>query len=412
MKRYISWKVLVCGVAILALWLISLPHTYAANPEPVKIGLITDLTGAAYLNAKDSADGAKLAVDRMNAEGGILGRKVELLVRDSALKTDLGVSHARELILDKKVNFMIGPISSGIRLAISDICRTFKIPLIDGIGGSVSLHEERGHDYFWQISVSTAGESYGAAVGCSRFKKVKTVATVAPDYVWGRQEVEGFTEPFKKMRPEVKVLENFWPKLGEKDFTPYITAILAKKPDLLYSVLYGLDWINFVKQAKPYGLFEKMLAFCFAEASCQIALGKEAPEGTWGFARAPAVSIDTPQMKSFVKAYKEMTGRFPGDTSITTYDAVYAFKYGAEKAKSTDGPAWVKAMKGASVLTLRGIVKFRECDNLSNSPEYIGPMVFDPQYGFAILKPAEAVDTLPIARSCEEIMELRKKAGK
>jgi branched-chain amino acid transport system substrate-binding protein len=412
MKRYIPRKVMVYGVAIWALWFISLPCTQAANPEPVKIGLITDLTGAAYVNAIDSVEGGKVAVDRLNAGGGILGRKVELLVRDSALKTDLGVSHARELIMDKKVNFMMGPISSGVRLAISDVCRVFKVPLIDCIGGSVSLHEERGHDYFWQISVSTAGESYGAAVGCAKLKKVKTIVTLAPDYVWGRQEVEGFMGPFQKMRPEVKVLDNFWPKLGEKDYTPYITAIIAKKPDLLYSVLYGGDWINFVKQAKPYGFFEKMLAFVFAEGGCQIALGKEAPEGTWGFARAPAVSIDTAEMKSFVKAFKEKVGRFPSDAAATTYDAVYAFKYGAEKAKSVDGPAWVKAMKGASVPTLRGIVKFRECDNLSNSPEFIGPMVYDPNYGFVIIKPVEAVDTMAVARSCEEIMELRKKAGK
>jgi ABC-type branched-subunit amino acid transport system substrate-binding protein len=115
-------------------------------------------------------------------------------------------------------------------------------------------------------------------------------------------------------------------------------------------------------------------------------------------------------MKSFVKAYKEMTGRFPSDAAVTSYEAVYTFKYGAEKAKSTDGPAWVKAMKGASVPLLRGTIKFRECDNLSNSPEYIGPMAYDPQYGFAVFKPAEAIDTMPIALSCEEIMELRKKA--
>ena len=412
MKRYLFRKALFAVVAILASWLLSLPCPQAASSEPVKIGLITDLTGAAYVNARDSVEGGKLAVDRINKEGGILGRKVELLVRDSALKTDLGVSHARELILDKKVNFMMGPISSGVRLAISDVCRNFKVPLVDCIGGSVSLHEERGHDYFWQISVSTAGESYGAAVGCSRFKNVKTLTTLAPDYVWGRQEVEGFMGPFQKARPEVKVLENFWPKLGEKDYTPYITAILAKKPDLLYSVLYGGDWINFVKQAKPYGLFGKMVVFCFAEASCQEALGKEAPEGTWGFARAPAVSINTPEMKNFVTAYKEMVGRFPADTSVTTYDSVTAFKYGAEKAKSTDGPAWVKAMKGASVPTLRGTIKFRECDNLSNSPEYIGPLVFEPKYGFVIFKPAEAVDTMAIAKSCEETMEMRKKAKK
>ena len=412
MERYSKGKVLACVVGILALCFITLPFASAAYAGTVKLGLITDLTGAAFVTARDSADGATVAVDRINAEGGILGNKVELLVRDSALKTDMGVSHARELIFDKKVKLIVGPISSGVRLAISDVCRVFKVVLIDGIGGSVSLHRERGHDYFWQLSVPTSGESYGAAVGCSIFKDVKTMVSIAPDYVWGRQEIEGFMSPFKEMRPDVKILENFWPKLGEKDYTPYITAILAKKPDLMYSVLYGGDWINFVKQAKPYGLFEKMQVFCFAEASSQIGLGKEAPEGTWGFGRAPAPSIRTPQMKSFIKAYKEKMGRWPSDASVTTYDAFMVFKYGAEMAKSIDGPAWVKAMKGATVETLRGTLTFRECDNLSNSPEYIGPLVYDEKHGFAIFKPALAIDTGPIALSCEEIMQLRKKAKK
>ena len=408
MKRYHLGKALICMAALLALWFTALPGTLSADPGTVRLGLITDLTGAAFVTARDSADGARIAVDRINAAGGILGNKVELLIRDSALKTDMGMAHARELILDKKVKLVVGPISSGIRLAISDVCRKFKVPLIDGIGGSVSLNRERGHDYFWQLSVHTDGESYGAAVGCSIFKDVKTMITLAPDYVWGRQEIEGFTRAFKEMRPDVKILENFWPKLGEKDYTPYVTAMIAKKPALMYSVLYGGDWVNFVKQAKPYGLFKKMQVFCFAEASSQLALGKEAPEGTWGFGRAPAPSINTPQMKSFIKAYKAKIGRWPSDASVTTYDAFMAFKYGAEKAKSLDGPAWVKAMKGASIITLRGPLSFRKCDNLSNSPEYIGPLVYDKAYGFVVFKPALAIDTAPAQLSCEEIMRLRK----
>jgi len=108
-----------------------------------------------------------------------------------------------------------------------------------------------------------------------------------------------------------------------------------------------------VKQAKPYGLFWKDGGFLFCRGELPEALERRLLKATWGFARAPAVSIDTPEMKNFVKAYKEMIGRFPADTSVTTYDSVTAFKYGAEKAKSTDGPAWVKAMKGASVPTLR-----------------------------------------------------------
>lgn len=410
MKRYHKGRILACVVGMLTLCFLTLSFTSAANAGTVKLGLITDLTGAAFVSARDSADGATLAVDRINAEGGILGNKVELLVRDSALKTDMGVAHARELILDQKVKLIVGPISSGIRLAISDLCRRYKVPLIDGIGGSISLNRERGHDYFWQSANHTDGESYAAAVGCSIFKDVKTMITLAPDYVWGRQEVEGFTRAFKEMRPDVKIVENFWPKLGEKDYTPYITAMIAKKPGLLCSVLYGGDWINFVKQAKPYGLFKKMQVFCFAEASSQIGLGKEAPEGTWGFGRAPAVSIRTPEMKSFMKAYKEEIGRWPADAAVTTYDAFMIFKHGAEKAKSIDGPAWIKAMKGATVKILRGTLTFRKCDNMGDSVEYIGPLVYDPKYGYVVFKPALAIDITPARLSCEEIMELRKKA--
>jgi branched-chain amino acid transport system substrate-binding protein len=410
MKRYHKGKLSMCVVGILALCFVILPFASTANAGTVKVGLITDLAGGAYVSGVDSADGARLAVARMNAAGGILGNEVELLVRDSAFKTDMGVAHARELLLDKKVKLIVGPISSGVRLAISDLCRKYKVPLIDGIGGSISLNRERGHDYFWQSANHTDGESYSAAVGCSIFKDVKTMITIAPDYIWGRQEIEGFTRAFTGMRPDVKIVENFWPKAGEKDFTPYITAMLAKKPDLLYSVLYGGDWINFVKQAKPYGLFKKMKVLCFAEASSAQGLGQEAPEGMWGFGRAPAPSIRTAEMKSFMEDYKKMAGKWPSDTSVTTYDAFMIFKYGAEKAKSTDGPAWVKAMKGATVDTLRGTLTFRECDNMGNSPEYIGPLVYDPKYGYVVFNPALAIDITPARLSCEKIMELRKKA--
>jgi branched-chain amino acid transport system substrate-binding protein len=402
-------KVLKVKIVILTLLLVTLPFTSTIQAGTIKLGLITDLTGTTYISAKDSLDGAKLAVETMNKEGGILGNKVELLVRDSALKSDLGVAHARELILDEKVKLIVGPISSGIRLAISDVCRHYKVPLIDGIGGSASLHRERGHDYFWQLSTCTAAESYAAAVGCSIFKNVKTMITIAPDYIWGRQEIEGFTGPFKKMRPDVKILENFWPKLGEKDFTTYITAILAKKPDLMLTFVMGGDWINFVKQAKPYGFFEKMQVFCFTEGSSLIGLGSEAPIGMWGTARCPAVAIETPKMQKFVKEFKEKMGRWPLDPVVVTYDAYMTFKYGAEKAKSVEGPKWVKAMKGATVDTLRGKLTFRECDNLSNAPQYIGPLVYEEKYGYLVFRPALAVDTSPSTLSCEEIMELRKK---
>src|SRR5207247_10990442 len=175
----------------------------------------------ACLLAKDNGEGAKIAIDEINRAGGVLGRPFELLVRDSALKTDLGIAAARELVLDQKVNFLFGSISSAVRLAISDVAKQYKVPMVDSVGGSRRLVEDRGHDYFFELSLTTRTEPYGQAVGVSQPQGQK-ILTIAPDYEWGRLEHEGFLQPLKKLRPDIEVMGELWPKLGEKDFSPYI----------------------------------------------------------------------------------------------------------------------------------------------------------------------------------------------
>ena len=268
------------GSALLVTMLGVLPWPSLAA-SPIKIGLITDLTGMAYLTAKDNVDGAKIAIEEINKAGGVLGRPFELLVRDSALKTDMGIAAARELVVDHKVNFLLGPVSSAVRLAISDVARQYKVPMIDSIGGSRRLVEDRGHDYFFELSLTTRTEAYGQAVGVSKLKGKKMV-TIGPDYEWGRLEHEGFVQPLKKLRPDIEVIGEYWPKLGEKDFTPYITAILTKNPDIIWSALWGGDFIGFVKQAKGYGLFEKYVFVGTAEPAAIQALGADGPEGIYG----------------------------------------------------------------------------------------------------------------------------------
>jgi len=377
---------------------------------PIKIGLITDLTGMAFLLAKDNVDGAKMAVEEINKAGGVLGgRQIELVVRDSALKTDMGIAAARELIVDQKVNFLLGPVSSAVRLAISDMARQYKIPMIDSIGGSRRLVEDRGHDYFFQLSLTTRTEAYGQAVGTAKLKG-KKIVTIAPDYEWGRLEHEGFVQPFKKMRPEVEFVGEYWPKLGEKDYTPYITAILSKNPDIVWSGLWGGDIIGFVKQAKGYGFFEKFTYVGNAESSSLHALGADAPEGIYGWDRAPVYAIDTPAMKAFVVAYQAKNKDLPTTWAAFGYEAVQLVKWGLEKAGSDNAEAWVKAVKGATVPTLRGPITFREYDNMSNSPVYFGRLMRDPKYPFLILKDIIKVGVEPSMISVEEVKKLREAA--
>jgi branched-chain amino acid transport system substrate-binding protein len=396
-------------IVVLALMMWSVPPSPSLAASPIKIGLITDLTGMAFLLAKDNADGAKMAVEEINKAGGVLGRPLELVIRDSALKTDMGIAAARELVVDQKVNFLLGPVSSAVRLAVSDVARQYKIPMIDSIGGSRRLVEDRGHDYFFELSLTTRTEAYGQAVALSKVKGKKLV-TISPDYEWGRLEHEGFIQPYKKMRPDVEVVGEYWPKLGEKDYTPYITAILAKNPDVIWSGLWGGDAIGFIKQAKGYGLFEKIAYMGNTDASALQALGTEAPEGIYGWDRAPAYAIDTPAMNAFVKAYQAKNKNIPTTWLVYGYESVQLVKWGLEKAGSDKPEAWVKAVKGATVPLLRGSITFREFDNVSNSPVYVGRLMKDPKYPHLILKDIVKIGVEPSMISVDEVKKLREAA--
>jgi branched-chain amino acid transport system substrate-binding protein len=407
LERSLRIGILIGAVVVLAVLGPQPRPAHAA--EPIKIGFVTDLTGMAYLLAKDNSDGAKMAVEEINKGGGILGRQLELIIRDSALKTDMGIAAARELVVDQKVNFLLGPVSSAVRLAISDIAKQYKIPMVDSIGGSRRLVEDRGHDYFFELSLTTRTEAYGQAAAMAKLKGKKLV-TISPDYEWGRLEHEGFIQPFKKMRPDVEVVGEFWPKLGEKDYTPYITAMLAKNPDMVWSGLWGGDAIGFIKQAKGYGLFEKLPYMGNTDASSLQALGTDAPAGIYGWDRAPAYAIDTPAMLAFVKAYQAKYHNLPTTWSVFGYEAVQLIKWGIEKAGSDKPDAWIKAVKGATVPLLRGPITFRAFDNVSNSPVYVGRLMKDPKYPFLILKDIQKIGVEPSMISVEEVKKLREAA--
>ncbi len=202
----------------------------------------------------------------------------------------------------------------------------------------------------------------------------------------------------------------FWPKLGEKDYTPYITAMLAKNPDMIWSGLWGGDSIGFIKQAKGYGLFEKVPYMGNTDASSLQALGTDAPEGIYGWDRAPAYAIDTPAMTAFVKAYQAKYQNLPTTWSVFGYEAIELIKWGIEKAGSEKPDAWVKAVKGATVPLLRGPITFRAFDNVSNSPVYVGRLAKDPKYPFLILKGIQKVGVEASMPSVDEVKKLREAA--
>ena len=159
-----------------------------------------------------------------------------------------------------------------------------------------------------------------------------------------------------------------------------------------------------------YGLFEKMAYMGNTDASALHALGTEAPEGIYGWDRAPAYAIETPAMVAFVKAYQAKYQNIPATWSVFGYEAVQLIKWGIEKAGSDKPDAWIKAVKGATVPLLRGPITFRAFDNVSNSPVYVGRLMKDPKYQFLILKDIQRIGVEPSMISVEEVKKLREAA--
>ena len=247
-----------CVTLAMALVLITAP---AQAAKAIKIGIVDCYSGppAAYTN--DVRDAFKLEVEKINAAGGILGRKIEVLTRDSKFKVDLGLSAAKELIYRENVDIMMGTINSALALAISDMCKKEKVPFFVTFSKSAKITGAKGHRYVFSITENTALAGKAAAAGLAK-KPYKKYWIAGDDYEYGHAIADGVWDNLKKLRPDVELLGQSWWKVGEPDFTPYITAILSAKPDAVIVATGGRDCVPFLKAAKATGFNERVPFSC------------------------------------------------------------------------------------------------------------------------------------------------------
>ena len=167
MKRKVTMGIFALATALLAAWLLLFPAAAKAEP-PIKVGIIDTYTGPATTYTYDVRDAFKLAVDELNAKGGVLGRKVEFTTRDDKFKVDIGLSMAKELVMNEKVDILMGTINSAGALAISEFCKTEKIPFLVTFSKSDKITGEKGHRYVFSITENTVMIGKAAAVGLAK----------------------------------------------------------------------------------------------------------------------------------------------------------------------------------------------------------------------------------------------------
>ena len=392
----------------------------AGAGKPYKIGVTLPTTGPGANYSVRPIKGLPLIAAEINKRGGLLGKHpIELYFRDTQTKPDVGAREARSLILNEKVQTIIGTWSSAVAMAIQEIIHEHKLLHLAATSNSSKIVNENYTPYTFQFGPNSRMQSGATVVAVLKMIKTegwKKYVTLGQDYEWGRDAQRVFVKKLTKDSPETKLVKELWCKLGETDFTSYITAIMAMKPDFMFGAIAGKDNETFVQQAKAAGLF-KRVAYpgVFLPVTELMQQRKTLPRHIIGLNRCPFFAhMDNPIMKKYVKMYQDKFGKddYPDDFACMYFDALNGLDQGVSKAGSTNADAVKAALRGATIDTCRGKLTFRDCNNQLDAASYVGEVVDTPDYPFPIFNlntmvmvPGHEV-WLP---TCEEVRKLQKK---
>ena len=388
--------------------------------EPYRIGVALPTTGPGANYSERPIKGLPLIAAQINQRGGLLGKHpIELYFRDTQTKPDVGAREARSLILNEKVKAIIGTWSSAVAMAIQEVIHERKVIHLTATSNSSKIVNENFTPYTFQFGPNSRMQSGATVVAV--LKMIQTngwekYVTIGQDYEWGRDAQSVFVKKLSTESPSTELIKELWCKLGETDFTSYITAIMALKPDFLFGAIAGKDNETFVQQAKASGLF-KRIAYpgVFLPVTELMQQRKTLPRNIIGLNRCPFFAhMDNPMMQNYVKTYQAKFGTddYPDDFACMYFDALNGLDQAATKARSTDSDAIKDALKGATIDTCRGKLTFRECNNQLDAHSYVGKVVDTPEYPFPIFD----LKTMVIVQghevwlpTCEEVKKLQKK---
>ena len=405
MKRRWAWL----GVAVMTFLGLTALMPQAGAAKDIKIGFIDAYSGPASVYSNDVADAFQLQADKVNAAGGLFGRKIVVLKKDSKFKVDLSLGHAKEYIMREEVDVLAGTISSSVSLAVSEVAKKEKIPFFVTFSKSENITGAKGHRYVFGIAENTAmAGGAGAAVLAKRPYKKYWIA--GDDYEYGHAIAKAIWDKLKKARPDVELMGETWWKVGEPDFTPYITAIRSAKPDMVLLATGGVNNIPFLKAARATG-FAQAIPFWLhtaTELSTLRPLGQEAPEGVMGTSNYHFYYPDTPANREFVKEFRAAYNRYPAVGALYGYLAAQYIIQGYKKAGAVDKEKLIDAVEGMTVDSPVGPVTLRAYDHQAMLPMFLGVTTKDPKYpDFLIAKDIVTIPAADLVPSVEEVKAAR-----
>ncbi|MGA2552609.1 MAG: ABC transporter substrate-binding protein [Burkholderiaceae bacterium] len=391
-----------CKAAIALLALGTVVSAYAE--DVIKIGEINSYKAQpAFLEPYKR--GWEMGVDEINAAGGVLGRKLEVVSRDDNATPGDSVRVAEELVAGEQVGLLFGGFLSNTGLALTDFAKQRHVLYLAAEPLTDKIVWQNGNRYTYRLRPSTYMQVAMLVPEAAKLKK-KRWALVYPNYEYGQSAVATFKRLLTEAQPDVEFVGEQATPLGKLDAGPVVQALSDAKPDAIFNVLFGADLGKFVREGNTRGLFEgrDVVSLLTGEPEYLDPLGAEAPSG-WIVTGYPWYAITTAANTRFIEAYRKKYNDYPRLGSVVGYSSILSIAAALKKAGAVDTDKLVAAFRGLEIDTPLGHIVYRPQDNQSTMGTYVGRTAV--KDGKGIMTNFTYVDGASVQPSDAEVKKLR-----
>jgi branched-chain amino acid transport system substrate-binding protein len=316
--------------------------------------------------------GWELAIEEINAAGGVNGQKLQVISRDDNGSPGDAVRVAEELVSREGVALLTGTFLSNIGLAVTDFAKQRKVFFLAAEPLTDKITWANGNHYTFRLRANTYMQAAMLAPEAAKLKK-KRWAVVYPNYEYGQSAAATFKAQLKKLQPDVEFVADQATPLGRVDAGAVSQALSDAKPDAIFNVLFGADLTKFVREGNTRGLFKgrEVVSLLTGEPEYLEPLRDEAPTG-WIVTGYPYYGIQTDEHKKFMLAYYRKYSEFPKLGSVVGYTTMWSVAEGLRKAKSADTEKLIAAFKGLTLMSPFGKITYRAADHQSTMGAYLG----------------------------------------
>jgi branched-chain amino acid transport system substrate-binding protein len=400
-------KVVLAGVAIVSTCAVA--DAQSPTGQPIVIGMVAEQSGALGFYGQETARSAQIFVDGLNASGGLLGRPLKLIVRDSKTTVNEAVRQARDLATTENVDFLLHSINSAECVGVANVAKQAKKVLFSACANDDFTGKAGGRYIFRIPNITARAQGYAAAdYALAKLGQNATrYYTIAQDFAFGRTVVDNFKERIRDKNPKAQFIGESWPKLNEGAYAPFVTALIDANPDaVFYSWGFGLP---FWQQSASYDLQKKfsMISSYWGGSDEMQTLPENAIPNGAVMGGLPWYAIQGDANKVFIERFRAAFNKPPFTAAYLVLLNLEALEAGIKKANSTDTEKVADALEGLQFQSVLGAIKIRDFDHQGTTPLWTGQAGWDDKLKIGVLTKIEKLETEPYLPSREQVMKAR-----